>query len=65
MTRFVLYALGFLASIATMAGFGTYQDGVFDLHPFNVSEAALSIVTLLSSGTAMWAWWTGKIGRDK
>lgn len=67
MTRFIIYALGFAASVATIMGWATYdaESGMVDVLPFHLPTVALSITTLLSSGTAMFAWWTGKVGRAK
>lgn len=67
MTRFIIYVFGFIASVLAIMGWATYdiESGVVDILPFHLPTVVASIATLLSSVTAMFAWWTGKVGRAK
>ena len=68
MTKFLrlgVYIAALVAGCAAMAGYGDFDPAtfIFDLHPFNVREAVLTLGMMIGNGLAAVAFlrgWKGK-----
>jgi hypothetical protein len=65
--RFGIYIGALLAGIIAMAGYGSFdpETWIFDLHPFNVRDAVLTLTAMVGNGLAAVAAWRGWRGKGE
>jgi hypothetical protein len=67
LTIYIVSTVGLIASLASMAGLGTYDSttGLFDPHPFNVTAIAGLIAPVVAGFVASVANWFGWGSKDE
>lgn len=63
--RFGIYIVALIAGLIAMAGYGDFDSKtwVFDLYPFNVRDAVLTLTAMVGNGLAAIAAWRGWRGK--
>lgn len=63
--RPVIYGAGILAGLIAMAGYGEFDSktNLFDLYPFNVKDAVLTLASMAGNAVAALAFWRGWKGK--
>jgi hypothetical protein len=64
--RLGIYLGGIVAGILAMAGYGEFDPAtwIFDLYPFSVKEAILTLSMMTGNALAAFAFWRGWKGKS-